>query len=85
MKALNLLGDILKAMSQGKPISIVPLATEVTTQKASEILGCSRLYLVKLLEEVIDIEKNPFKGIIIAIRDQMGRIFFGEEEYFLPA
>ena len=51
VKALNLLGDILKAMSQGKPISIVPLATEVTTQKASEILGCSRPYLVKLLEE----------------------------------
>ncbi|MGB4659201.1 MAG: helix-turn-helix domain-containing protein, partial [Mobilitalea sp.] len=51
VKALNLLGEILKAMSQGKPISIVPLATEVTTQKASEILGCSRPYLVKLLEE----------------------------------
>lgn len=50
-KALNLLGDILKAMSQGKPISIVPLATEVTTQSAAEILGCSRPYLVKLLEE----------------------------------
>ena len=38
-------------MSQGKPISIVPFATEVTTQKAAEILGCSRPYLVKLLEE----------------------------------
>ena len=35
VKALNLLGEILKAMSQGKPISIVPIATEVTTQKAS--------------------------------------------------
>lgn len=50
-KALKLLGDILKAMGQGKPISIVPVATEVTTQKAAEILGCSRPYLVKLLEE----------------------------------
>ena len=50
-KALNLLGEILKAMSQGKPISIVPLATEVTTQSAAELLGCSRPYLVKLLEE----------------------------------
>ena len=38
-------------MSQGKPISIVPVATEVTTQKAAEILGCSRPHLVKLLEE----------------------------------
>jgi len=51
LKALNLLSEILKAMSQGKPISIVPLATEVTTQSAAEILGCSRPYLVKLLEE----------------------------------
>lgn len=51
LRALKLLGDILKTMSQGKPISIVPIATEVTTQKAAEILGCSRPHLVKLLEE----------------------------------
>lgn len=51
LKALRLLGDILKSMSEGKPISIVPVATEVTTQKAAEILGCSRPHLVKLLEE----------------------------------
>jgi len=50
-RALALLTDILKAMSEGKPISIVPIATEVTTQKAAEILGCSRPYLVKLLED----------------------------------
>jgi hypothetical protein len=47
-RALKLLGDILKAMSEGKPISIVPIATEVTTQKAAEILGCSRPHLVKV-------------------------------------
>ena len=29
----------------------MPVATEVTTQKAAEILGCSRPHLVKLLEE----------------------------------
>src|SRR5690554_5920293 len=51
LRALKLFGSILKAMSEGKPISIVPLATEVTTQKAAEILGCSRPHLVKLLEE----------------------------------
>ena len=49
-RALELLNEILKAMSQGNPISIVPVATEVTTQKAAEILGCSRPHLVKLLE-----------------------------------
>ena len=51
VKALKLLGEILKAMSEGKPVSIVPIATEVTTQMAAELLGCSRPYLVKLLEE----------------------------------
>ena len=50
-RALMLLGKILEAMSLGKPISIVPVATEVTTQKAAELLGCSRPHLVKLLEE----------------------------------
>lgn len=51
LSALKLLGDILKAMSQGKLISIVPIATEVTTQAAAGILGCSRPHLVKLLED----------------------------------
>jgi hypothetical protein len=32
--------------------------------------------------EIIDVEKNPFKGIVIAIKDEVGRIFFGEEKYF---
>lgn len=50
LRALKLLAEILKATSQGKPISIVPIATEVTTQKASELLGCSRPHVVKLLE-----------------------------------
>ncbi len=32
--------------------------------------------------EVIDVEKNPFRGIIISMKDNLGRIFFGEEKYF---
>lgn len=51
LSALKLLADILKAMGQGKMISIVPVATEVTTQAAAEMLGCSRPHLVKLLED----------------------------------
>ena len=38
-------------MGQGKLISIVPVATEMTTQAAAEVLGCSRPHLVKLLED----------------------------------
>jgi len=51
LNALKLLAKILKETSQGKPISIVPIATEITTQAAAELLGCSRPHLVKLLEK----------------------------------
>ena len=51
LNALKLLVKILKVTSQGKPISIVPIAAEMTTQAAADLLGCSRPHLVKLLEE----------------------------------
>lgn len=50
LKALQLLAKILKETSQGKPVSIVPIVTEITTQAAAELIGCSRPHLVKLLE-----------------------------------
>ena len=50
LSALKLLAEILKETSKGKPVSIVPIATEVTTQAAAEVLGCSRPHIVKLLE-----------------------------------
>ncbi|MGB7843678.1 MAG: helix-turn-helix domain-containing protein [Salinimicrobium sp.] len=59
LKALKLLAQILKAMGDGKPISIVPIAAEMTTQAAAEFLGCSRPHFVKLLEE----GKIPFTKI----------------------
>ena len=34
---------------------------------------------------VIDVEHNHFKGIVIAIKDKLGRIFFGEQKYFIPS
>ena len=59
LQALKLLAEILKATSQGHPISIVPIASEMTTQAAAELLGCSRPHLVKLLEE----GKIPFTKV----------------------
>lgn len=50
LSALKLLAQILKATSEGKPVSIMPVATELTTQAAAEFLNCSRPHLVKLLE-----------------------------------
>lgn len=59
LSALKLMQEILKAMGQGKLISIVPHATEISTQAAAEFLGCSRPHLVKLLEE----GKIPFTKV----------------------
>lgn len=51
ISALKLLAKILEQISKGNPISIVPIATEVTTQAAAELMGCSRPHIVKLLED----------------------------------
>ncbi|RMG78783.1 MAG: helix-turn-helix domain-containing protein [Bacteroidetes bacterium] len=50
LTALKLLAKILKVTAEGKPVSIIPVATEMTTQAAADLLGCSRPHLVKLLE-----------------------------------
>lgn len=31
---------------------------------------------------IINVRKNPFLGLEIAIKDSFGRIFFGEKQYF---
>lgn len=51
IKALLLLTEILDKMAQGKSVTIVPTDSEITTQKAAEILNVSRPYVVKILEE----------------------------------
>jgi len=51
ISALRFLAKILKEISRGNPVSIVPIATEMTTQAAAELLGCSRPHIVRLLEE----------------------------------
>ncbi len=59
LSALEMLVKILKATSEGLPISVVPVAMEVTTQKAADLLGCSRPHIVKLLQE----GKIPFTKV----------------------
>lgn len=51
VSVLKLMVQILKELSQGNPVTVVPEATEITTQAASEVLGCSRPHIVRLLEE----------------------------------
>ena len=35
-----------------------------------------------IVGEVINIEENPFRGLVVAVRDSQGRIFFGEARFF---
>ena len=32
--------------------------------------------------QVIDVGHNPFMGLVISIKDNLGRIFFGQSKYF---
>jgi len=50
LNALKLLARLLKEISQGRLVSILPSATEMTTQAAADLLGCSRPHLFKLLD-----------------------------------
>ena len=47
----GLLDEILKNLQAGKAVSIVPEHQQLTTQRAANLLGVSRPFMVKLLEE----------------------------------
>ena len=32
--------------------------------------------------EIIEVENNPYRGTVIAAKDSLGRIFWGEKDYF---
>lgn len=49
--AFRFLTTVLEHMAAGRAISIISSDTEITTQRAADILNVSRPYLVKLLEK----------------------------------
>jgi excisionase family DNA binding protein len=53
---MPLLLSVLKIMQEGKAVSIVPQMQELTTQHAANLLGVSRQFCVRLLDD----EKLPF-------------------------
>ena len=59
ISVLKFFAKLLEEISLGKPVSIVPVASELTTQAAAEYLGCSRPHVVKLLEE----DKMPYTKV----------------------
>ena len=59
LSALKFLAKVVEEISKGSPVSILPIAAEMTTQAAADFLGCSRPHLVKLLEN----GKIPFTKV----------------------
>lgn len=47
--AVKVIVDVLAAMADSRPISVIPTDAELTTQQAADMLNVSRPHLVKLL------------------------------------
>jgi excisionase family DNA binding protein len=58
-KALVRFAEILAALGDGKDPSVVPMATELSTGELAELLGVSRQYAVRLLDD----GRLPFRRV----------------------
>ena len=56
-------------MEVGQMVNVSPYLTHLTDWVAAE---------------VIEIEQNPYRGVVVAAKDHLGRIFWGEIDYFEP-
>jgi excisionase family DNA binding protein len=57
--AVELLVHLLTQMAEGHAITLMPVHAELTTQEAADLLGVSRPFLIKALEE----KKLPYRKV----------------------
>jgi excisionase family DNA binding protein len=50
-RAVELMFEILTAMANGQPVSVIPQQAELSTQQAADFLNVSRPFVVKLIDE----------------------------------
>lgn len=43
--------EVLRHVRSGRPVAVVPQAEQLTTQRAADLLGVSRPFLIRLLEQ----------------------------------
>ena len=77
--ALERLAEVLEALGNGNEPSVVPMATELSTGELAELLGVSRQYAVRLLDD----GRLPFRRVgnrrRVALADALAYLRFDDK------